>query len=170
MKQKKNRNSFVTIIVIMLLILSSAQAQQKTETQQTQNKSTTTQTAPEKAPVIKIYGVKLIILSSPDKVEISRAPVNNTGAGGFKVSKAGTYFIKAVFGRQVDEETIKSLNIDIKYPDGTKKTVTTTPASNGKSVESAEFEWTEPSKPLFAYLTSTLGKVNTPPVSEAKKK
>ncbi|MCX6175054.1 MAG: hypothetical protein NTZ27_09910 [Ignavibacteriales bacterium] len=170
MNIKKIGNSFLAIMVITLLVFSSINAQQKTETQQTQINSTAVQITSAEAPVIKIYGVQLIILSSPDKTQISKAPVNNTGAGGFKVSKAGTYFIKVTFGKKVEDETIKELNVDIKYPDGTRKTLTTTPASNGKSIESAEFEWTEPAKPLFAYLTSTQGKVNTLLMSEDKKK
>jgi len=160
--QKKIGSSFFTIVVISLLITSSAYAQQKTETQQAKIKAVPAQTTPAKPPIIKISGVKLIILSSPDKTEISKTPVNNTGAGGFKVSNAGTYFIKATFGKKVDEETIKELKIDIKYPDGTRKTLATTAASNGKSIESEEFEWIEASKPLFAYLRSTQGKVSTP--------
>jgi len=157
--QKKIGSSFLTIISISLLIISSAYAQQKTETQQVKIKAAPAQAKP---PVIKISGVKLIILSSPDKTEISKTPVNNTGAGGFKVSNAGTYFIKATFGKKVDEESIKELKIEIRYPDGTRKTLATTAASNGKSIESEEFEWIEASKPLFAYLKSTQGKVSTP--------
>jgi len=170
MSNKKFGNSLLAITVITLLIFSSIQAQQKTETQPSQIKSAADTTKPAKAPEIKIYGVQLIIFSLPDKTQISKAPVNNTGAGGFKVSQAGKYFIKATFGKKVDEETIKELKVDIKYPDGTRKTLAATPASNGKSIESAEFEWTEPTKPLFVYLTSTKGKVNTLPISEDKKK
>lgn len=163
--------SFLAAIVLCaLLIYSSVSAQQQTETTQAQTSAPQTQTATTQQAIIKIFGVQLIIYSLPDKTEISKAPVNNSGAGGFKVSKAGTYFIKATFGKKVDSEMIKELKIDIKYPDGTRKTLGTTPASNGKSLESAEFEWKEPAKPLFAYLTSTQGKVNTLPMSEANKK
>ena len=166
--------SFTIVIVLVLLIFSSVSAQQKTETQQTQINSpaahsTATQTVPSQPTVIKIYGAQLIIFSSPDKTELSKAPVNKTGAGGFKVSKAGTYFVKATFGKKVENETIKALNIVIKYPDGTKKTLTTKPASNGKSLESAEFNWEVPATPIFATLTSTQGTVNTLGMNEAGK-
>ena len=151
----KHKYFLITVIILALMIASSANAQKKTETN-------TAKSETPKPAIIKIYGVQLTILTLPDKTELSKTPVNNSGAGGFKVSKPGTYYIKATFGKKVDEATIKELNIDIKYPDGIKKTLSTTPASNGKSVESAEFEWTEISKPIFAYLTSTQGKISTP--------
>lgn len=168
MNLKKIGNSFLTIIITALLISSSVHAQKETETQQSKIDSATVQTTSVQPSLIKIYGTQLILISSPDRIEISKAPVNKSGAGGFKVSKAGTFFVKATFGKKVESKTIKELNFVIKYPDGTKKTLTTNPAANGKSVESAEFEWTETAKPIFAYLTSTQGKVNTLAMSEAK--
>jgi hypothetical protein len=162
-------NFFTAIIICAILIYSSVSAQQQTETQQTQTSTTQTQTTPAQPTVIKIYGAQLIIFSSPDKTELSKAPVNKTGAGGFKISKAGTYFVKATFGKKVDSETIKALSIVIKYPDGTKKALATKPASNGKSIESAEFNWEAPEKPIFATITSAQGSVSTLGMSEAGK-
>lgn len=160
---------FTTLFILTIFFISTAKAQQKPDEQPSQINNVEAKTLPEKPEVIKIYGAQLILVSAPDKKEISKAPVNNTGAGGFKVSKAGTYIVKATFGKKIESETIKELKIDIKYPDGTRKTFATTPASNGKSIESAEFEWMDPAKPLFAYLTSTQGKVNTLAMSEVKK-
>ena len=140
----------LSLTVFALLTASAVNAQQKGETPEA------------KPPVIKITGVQLVILTSPDKALLSKTPVNNAGAGGFKVSQLGNYIIKATFAKKVETDIIKELKIDIRFPDGTRKTLNTTPDPNGKSIESEEFEWTEYSKPIYAYLTSTKGKVSTP--------
>jgi len=140
----------MSLTVFALLAAASLNAQQKTETPAA------------KPPVIKISGVQLVILTSPEKAVLSKTPVNNAGAGGFKVSKLGNYIIKATFAKKVENDIIKELKIDIRFPDGTRKTLNTTPEAGGKSIESEEFEWTEYSKPIYAYLISTKGKISTP--------
>lgn len=165
----KFRNIFTAIIVCTLLIFSPLSAQQQPEAEQTQTPTVQTQTTPAQPTIVKIFGAQLSIFSSPDKTELSKAPVNKTGAGGFKVSKAGTYFVKATFGKKVDAEAIKALSIVIKYPDGTKKALVTKPAANGKSIESAEFNWEAFEKPIFATIASTQGTVNTLGMNDAGK-